>query len=803
MKPENGIEVLQPGVRTIERRKPEALLPAAAESPDFVAYGIVLRKRRWTVITLAALIFAAVLLVTLKETPLYEAKTLLEIEKENPNIVTAADLFEIDNVSNTFLETQYKVLQSDSISRRVIHDLSLDELAEFNPPRHWWSLRPRPSVAQASRASGAPEADSDGVYNALKTYQDRLDIEPVKQSRLVEVSFESRDPVLAAEIVNSVADNYIDQNLELRWQAAQKASEWLSQQLVGVKAKLEKSEDEMQEYARANGLLFLENEKGATENIVDSRLRELQDALTKAQADRIEKESLYRLVETGDYASLPTVFDNRELQELTLRLSDLETQDALLASTFAPDYPRRKQLDSEIAEAQQTLTKERSRAAQHITDDYNAAVRRESLLHEAFAVAQNDANGIAERSVQYNILKREVDTNRGLYDGLLDRLKQAGVAAGLKESNIRVVDAAVPPKKPAKPRVALNLSLGLLVGLAAGIGAAFLQEYFDNSLKTTEDVERILQLPALALIPAVESLNGHRNGRSAQVEFTEGAARSGDPLPSGGRAPLLAGTNGHGGNASPHWYRIDDLSPKYSALTEAFRSLRTSVLLSAAERPPRSLLVSSAQPGEGKTTVSTNLAISLAQLGQRVLLIEGDLRRPSVHRAFGIQGSLGVVSYLTGQQDWRAAVEKISLANLEVLVCGPAPPNPAELLSSDRMQKLLKEALTEYKFIVVDSPPLLNVADSRILATLVEGVVLVVKGGVTPRELALRAQGYASDVGARVIGVVLNNVDLHREEYSYVRHYGADGYGGYGTYSDAGADPAASESKRSGAAHAD
>lgn len=780
MKPEHSIEVFQPGSRAVEARKAQALEPSGTDSPNLVAYGIVLRKRRWTVVTLAAFIFAAVLIATLKEKPLYEAKALLEIEKENPNIVTAADLFEIDNVTNTYLETQYKVLESDSISRRVIHDLQLDERAEFNPPPHWWSLGSRPRESEdATLTPGTPEPDSDGVGSALKIFQDRLDVEPVKQSRLVEVTFESRDPALAAEVVNSLAENYIDQNLELRWQAAQKASEWLSQQLVGVKAKLEKSEDEMQAYARANGLLFLENERGATENIVDSRLRELQDALTKAQSDRIEKESLYRLVESGDYASLPTVFDNRELQELTLRLSDLETQEALLASTFAPDYPKRKQIESEIAEAGQMLEKERSRAASHISNDYFASMRRERLLREAFASAEKDANEIAERSVQYNILKREVDTNRGLYDGLLDRLKQAGVAAGLKESNIRIVDAAVPPRKPAKPRVALNLSLGLLVGLAVGIGAAFLQEYFDNSLKTTEDVERILQLPALALIPAVESLNGHKD-RGAERAEDRAKLRLGDA-----RTPLPARGNGRSENVPPHWYRIDDLSPKYSALTEAFRSLRTSVLLSAAERPPRSLLVSSAQPGEGKTTVSTNLAISLAQLGQRVLLVEGDLRRPSVHRAFGIQGGLGVVSYLTGQQDWREAVEKISLPGLEVLVCGPAPPNPAELLSSDRMQKLLAEALAEYRFVVVDSPPLLNVADSRILATLVEGVVLVVKGGATPRELALRAQGYAADVGARVIGVVLNNVDLHREEYSYVRHYSADGYGGYGTYGTA------------------
>jgi succinoglycan biosynthesis transport protein ExoP len=769
MHTEKTIQLFEPAPRLIERRKNESVAAFEGEydqSPSLVAYWIVLQKRRWTVLAVLFVVFAAVLIATLKEKPLYQAKALIEIEKENPNIVTANDLFEIDNVNSTFLETQYKVLESDSLSRRVIRDLALDQLNEFNPPRHWWSRPPAKSTPISSTQSAMPAPDSDAMYNALNTFNDRLDIEPVKQSRLVEVTFESQDSVLAARVVNSLAANYIDQNLELRWDAAEKASEWLSQQLVGVKAKLEKSEDEMQQYARDNGLLFLESEKGTTENMVDARLRQLQESLTAAQASRFQAESLYRLVQGGDEGALPTVFDNHEMQELTLRLSDMEAQRAQLETTFAPDYPKLKQLQNEIDEAQQTLDQERARGAAHIQDEYYAAVRREALLQEAFANAQRDANDIAEKSVQYNILKREVDTNKGLYDGLLDRLKQAGIAGGLKESNIRVVDAAVPPKKPAKPRTALNLSLGLLVGLGLGIGAAFLQEHFDNSLKTTEDVERIMQLPALAMIPSVESLNG-KNGHAVLTSNGNGDSSS---LIVGGRASI-GGANGNGKSLTPHWYRIDDLAPQHSPLTEAFRSLRTSVLLSAAGQPPRSLLVSSARPGEGKTTVSSNLAISLAQLGQRVLLIDADLRRPSVHRAFHIQGSLGVVSHLTGQQDWRAAVAKTSIPGLEVLVSGPAPPNPAELLSSDRMQKLIQEALDEYKFVVLDSPPLLNVSDSRILAMVVEGVVLVVKGGETPRELARRAQACISDVGARVIGVVLNNIDMHREEYSAYQAY--------------------------------
>ena len=509
--------------------------------------------------------------------------------------------------------------------------------------------------------------------------------------------------------------------------------------------------------------------------MVDARLRQLQEELTNAQAARIEKESLFKLVENGDNGSLPTVFENRELQDLTIRVSDLRTQDALLASTFSAEYPKRMQLQSQIDEAQKTLDQERERAAARIRGDYTAASDREAMLTQAFAEAQRDANAIAEKSIQYNILKRDVDTDRALYEGLLERLKQAGVSAGLKESNIRVIDAAVPSKYPAKPRVALNLLLGVLVGMGLGIGAAFLQEHADNSLKTPADIERIMQLPALVAIPAVESLNARNNGNG------RGNGRS---LSERGRA-LLSSVNGNGQNATPHWYRIDDLEPQFGELAEAFRSLRTSVLLSAAERPPRSLLVSSAQPGEGKTTVSINLAISLSQLGQRVLLIDGDLRRPSVHRAFQIQGSLGVVSYLTGRQDWRAAVVKTSVPGLDVLVSGPLPPNPAELLSSDAMEKLIHEALGEYKFVVIDSPPLLSVADSRILATLVEGVVLVVKGGVTTHDLARRAQAHATGVGARVIGVVLNNIDLQREEYAYYQHYRYDSHGAARTDGDA------------------
>jgi polysaccharide biosynthesis transport protein len=390
-----------------------------------------------------------------------------------------------------------------------------------------------------------------------------------------------------------------------------------------------------------------------------------------------------------------------------------------------------------------------------------AAVRREALVREAFDQQQKQANLVAARAVQYNILKREVDTNKQLYDGLLQRLKEAGVSAGMNASNIRIVDAAVPPTKPVSPRPFLNLGLALLLGLGCGVGVAFLQEHWDNTLKNSDDIERLLRVPTLALIPSRESLN------HASVY-----AQTGQSLmpPNGKHAGLQK-------LSAKAWIRIDNNGTQHSALSEAFRGLRTSVLLSAAGRPPRSLTFVSAEPGEGKTTIASNLAICLAQLGKRVLLIDGDMRRPCVHKLFDITDHPGgLVTYLTGEDDWRQLVRPTGMANLDCLVCGPVPPNPSELLSSDRMQTLIREAMTDYQFVLVDAPPLLNVADGRILATMVEGAILVVRGGFTSRELVQHAQLHIRDVGAHLIGVVLNDVDVRRNGY-YKGYYR---YGGYG-----------------------
>ena len=764
MDPETKISLYDTTPAAIAKRRTPAVPSFEADEadkvPDLLEYGRVIKKRRATILTIAFVVFTIGLFATLKEKPVYRARVLVEIQKENPDIPTLQELFQVESISDTYLETQYRILKSENLARRVIADLKLDRLTEFYQPA-FWRTRPKQqaSLSPAVDAGGNVSPESVIDNEVLKKFQDRLDVEPLKRSRLVEVSFESNDRNLAAQVVNTLAATYIQQNLEARWQASQKASEWLSQQLLGMKSKLEKSEDDLQQYARDNGLLFLETDKGTSENIVTQRLRQLQEELTKSQADRYEKESLYLLVQQGDFASLPGVFNNKLMQDLTEKLAELERERSRLTSIFNPDYPQVKEIQSQIDESQTTLSGERERAAKAITNDYRAAVGRENMLQQAFKDQQREADLIAEKSVQYNILKREADTNKQLYVGLLEKLKETGVSTSMKATNIRVIDPAYPPKKPDSPRIPLNLSLALLLGLSLGIGAAFLQEHLDNSFKTAGEIERFLQLPALASVPAIESsTNGNGHGLYA-------------------RARHLANDKHRSTSIVPSWNRIEG-NGQNTPLAEAFHELRTSVLLSTAKHPPRTLLVTSAKGGEGKTTVAANLAVSLAQLGEKVLLIDADLRRPSLHKFFGVANTSGLVNFLTGSPDWRSLLSQAAPIGLFVMPSGPVPPNPADLLSSEYMPLLIREATKEYKFVVLDSPPLLNLADSRVLATLVDGVILVVGGGITPRELVHRAYASAVDAGSHVLGATINFADAKSDYYSYGYHQENNGHKG-------------------------
>jgi len=750
--------------------------PVHTEDEDalpLLEYWRILRKRRWTVLGVLLLVVVTVMIGTLKQTPVYRAKAILQIDRESQNIVTFKEVVEFSQQSEDYLETAYKVLRSRTLARRVIDKLKLEQVPEFNEEPSWLSRVFRKELPEEDPKIIAGDVRSDPKHHRLiGNFLDRLTVQPVRNSRLVEIYFDSYDKVLAARVVNTLAYEYINWNLQVKWDATQKASEWLSEQLAGLKARLEKSEEDLARYAKEHSILFIDDKQ----SMGAQKLKQLDEEYTKAEAERIQKESLYNQVKGGELTSVPGMHESVIFQQLTVKLADLKRDYSEQSALFTPEYPKVKRLKAQIDEIETVMLKEREAVARRVTDDYRAAVNRVRLLKDAVALQTREFNDIAERSIQYNLIKREVDTNKQLYEGLLQRLKEAGVSAGLKASNVRVVDEGEVPPKPAKPRVMMNLALAMIFGLSLGVGMAVFQEYLDNTLKTPDDVQRFLHLPALGVIPAASG-----NGR-AKLGYGYGYGYGIRK-----RLPKPAETSVRG-ETQLHPELIG--SDTSAQLAEAYRSLRTSVLLSTSGRPPRIILITSAQPGEGKTTTVVNLAITLAQLGSRVLVVDSDMRKPRIAGLLKLKApQFGLSTFLTGQSTLDEAVVATPVPNLYAIPCGPIPPNPAELVSSELMGQMISQAREKFDYLLLDSPPVLHVADSRILAAQVEAVILVAHGGSTPRELVNLAKTHLVQVNANVIGVALNNVDFsavgYDYYYRYYRGYGyrsgyGYGYGGYG-----------------------
>ncbi len=731
------------------------------EVPHLFDYWRVIIKHRWMILYCFLIVFSTVAIGTLKEKPIYQGKVLIEVSPEQPNVLNFKEILEISSTDvDSYRETQYKVLQSRTLAERVVRDLQLYNLPEFYRRRLLFDLFEIDPDKMPSRAdAGPPDASTDAFRNSVKHFQASLDIAPVRRSNLVEVSFDSRDSKVAARVANQLASDYIDQNLQVKWDETIQASEWLSGQLVGLKAKLEKSEDALQAYAQANSILFVEEKQ----NLVNARLKQLQEEFTKAQADRFQKEAMYNLVHAGKVQDLPGFLSNNLIQSLAIRLAELERDYSELTAAVKPDYPRAVALKRQIETVQTSLNHQKVALSQNIVDEYQSALANEKYLAQALEEQKKVVNEIAEKSIQYNILKREVDTNKQLYDGLLQRLKEAQVSAGLKASNIRIVDPAEVPKRPERPRTVLNLALGVILGLGLGIGLGFLQEYLNRTIKNPDEVEILLRLPSLGVVPSF-SLDG--------VGMATARKETGALVPSSSaqRPGLAIQTS--------------------TAAVEAFRSLRTSILLSA-NPVPKILLITGAVPGEGKTTVTVNLGATLASLGNSVVIVDCDMRRPDCHRATGVMNNPGIVQCLTGHTELSDAVLKVpGVPNLSIIPCGPIPPNPAELLSSSVARELLRKLREQFDYVLLDSPPLVTFADSRILSTLAEGVVLVVRAYSTPYDVVRRSSWLLRSAGARILGVALNDLDIRRDGYAYNYYYRYGYEYGYGDAQERNVGPA-------------
>jgi len=708
--------------------------------PHLYDYLLILRKHQWLILSFMLAVVTIVAIATFRMQPVYVATARVEIDRENANILPfqGADSYDFMLDLENYIETQSKILTSETLALQTIRNNNLSARPEFSSPNG-----PSEAIANGSLANQKRPPE-------LAEFLSSLSVRRVPNSRLMDVSFESTDPQLAARIVNAHITSYIEQNFRSKYDATTHASIWLADQLGELKIRVQKSEDARIAYERQNQIWALDDKQ----NITSQRLSDVNKQLTDAQSERMRKESLYQFAKSGNLDVVPQVQNSSVLSDLMRKRTEATAQYTDQLSQYGPNFPKVQRLQTQLKELDQTIEKEKQKTLNVLESDYREAQQRETLLTKALDQQKAETNQMAGKLVEYNILKREAEANKTLYEGLMTKLKETAISAGLRSSNIRVVDPAMIPSTPARPAKTRNVVLAFLVGLVGGIGLALMREYLDNTVKTPDDVETLSRLPSLAVVPQFADSNG-----------------------SGKHHGLLQGFSSNG-----HDKRIELVAqhlPK-SQMSEAFRALRTSILLSQADHPPQVILVTSALPREGKTTAAANLAVTLAQLGDRTVLVDADLRKPGIGRLLNLGSGkyAGLSSYLAGVSSLElVSVPHPAIPNLVAIPTGPLPPNPADLLSSHKLVEAIAELRAKFKFIVIDSPPIMAATDAVILSVQADGVLIVVRSGETPKEAFTRTRDLLNSVKCRILGVVLNAVDASAPDYYYSYRYYPYSYG--------------------------
>src|SRR6266571_387332 len=710
--------------------------------PHLYDYLLVLRKHQWLILSFMLAVVTIVTISTFRMQPVYNATARIAIDRENANILPfqGADSYDYMMDLENYIETQSKILTSETLALQTIRNTGLSARPEFSSPNG-------PSEAMASGSLANQKRPPE-----LGEFLGSLSVKRVPNSRLMDVSFESTDPQLAARIVNAHIASYIEQNFRSKYEATTQASTWLADQLSELKIKVQKSEDARIAYERQNQIWTLDDKQ----NITTQRLSDINKQLTDAQSERMKKESLYEFAKSGNLDAVPQVQSDAGLAELLRKRNDLSSQHSDALSQYGPNFPRVQRLQAQLKDLDASIEKEKKQIVDVLESDYREARQRESMLTQALDQQKAAANQMAEKLVEYNILKREAEANKALYEGFMTKLKETAISLGLRSSNIRIVDPAMIPSTPSRPAKTRNITLAFLVGLVGGIGLALMREYLDNTVKSPDDVETFARLPSLAVVPQFAS----SNGSSKRQGLLQGFAAKGQDK----RIELVA-----------------QHLPK-SQMSEAFRALRTSILLSQADHPPQVILVTSALPREGKTTAAANLAVTLAQLGDSTVLVDADLRKPGIGRLLNLGSGkyAGLSSYLAGVSSLDlVSVPHPAIPNLVAIPTGPLPPNPADLLSSHKLADAIAELRAKFKFIVIDSPPIMAATDAVILSVQADGVLLVVRSGETPKEAFTRTRDLLTSVKCHILGVVLNAVDSSAPDYYYsYRYYPySEGYG--------------------------
>jgi capsular exopolysaccharide synthesis family protein len=701
---------------------------------DAREYLTLLHKRRVLVLTCLGVAFLLATLYNYVARPLYQATAVVLIDRHAPNVLPGREVQETSTGSD-YYETQYALLRGRSLAERAVERLDLTRSREFQQGpllSPWERVR--------SLLGKAPDAGGDGaalpVSPAVAAFRSRLEVEPVPGSRLVSLRFTAYEPDLAARAANTVAQLFIEQSLEFQYTASAEATAWLKQRVREQQARVEEAERALQQYREREGLLNVEERQG----LVDQKVVALAAAVVAARTERLAREAQVRQLRglpPDELAVSPAVLQSEGVQALRARLSGLKDEEARLSETLGARHPEMLGLRSRIAAAEEKLRLEAQGVVRAAEAALATARAQEASLAQDLEAAKREALVTSRKAIEHGALRRQVEAHQQVLRELLGRTQESGLETELTTTNIRVVEKAEVPRRPAYPRRLRNYQLALIAGLAAGIALALLFEHLDNTVKTPEDVKNRLRLPFLGMVPA-------------SAAAVPGEA---EPAPAVVREPQ-------------------------SAVAEAYRVVRTNLIFSSAEATSRVLVVSSANPGEGKTTTVANLAASLADNGARVLAVEADLRRPTMQRHFGTEKTPGLTDLIVGKCTVSHATQWTRVSGVQLVPAGYIPPNPAELLGSQSLREVIQAFRKRYDWVVIDAPPILGMADTPVLCPLTDGVVLVVWAEHCSRPAVEQAVDQVVRVGGKVTGVVLNKVDLARNAYYYSHYYG-DYYKGY------------------------
>jgi len=755
----NGIEAVGEIVRRSDRRlpAPPSVAPPPPQSPElFWSFLDVLQRRRWTIISFLLLVLLLVSAASLMIKPKYEAVSRIVFNRENANPLgfrDAGDVQRDDADYTVSLDTQVEILESDSVAQQVIQDLHLDQNPTFVGKK---------ALAQSAAGARSESETREAQQQLVRFFMRGLSVSKEKNTRVIEIRYKAKDPKLAADIANAVTQAYIEHNFNMRFQSTMQTTKWLTQQLAELATKVQDSQEKLVKYEKEHGFVELDDKQ----NVVTSRLDDLSKELTAAESDRISKEADYRLTLAENAELTAKAEPNALIDRLNAQEDDLKTQYAQATVQLGPANPKVQELNNQLKEVQQEIKSELQKMSDRARTQYYEALDREKMIRTAVEEQKQQANKVSETAIEYSLLKRDAESNRQLYEGLLQKLKEAGVSAGMRSSNIEVVDIAEVPTMPTEPNIPRNLIVAVLLGLVGGVGLAIIQERLDRTVRSLHQLQALSSFPQLGIIP-LASGKGSQLGASPKL-------RLGSSASAGGSVDSIV-----------NWAPMSPVAGSY-------RALANSILLSASVRP-KIILLTSAITGDGKTAVSINMAIVFAKQGKRVLLVDADLRRPSIHKALQLPGTEGLCNIIRSRNK-RASSNGLTSEFVPVPVPLPAPgiPNlfvmPAglpdegsdELLGSRGMQDLLQEWNTQFDYIIIDTSPVVLVPDTVRLAVTADSVILVVRWGHTPQGAFTRAQQLLTQVHAPVMGVVLNGTDPSSLELSY---YGQYGYGSYSTYS--------------------